>query len=100
MIELYSARQAREISTTEQKFAQLREIEQKVRSFKGTMTYRKTKGHDYLVRWYNNEERKVHPVKRTARVLGRKHAEMDRPHDGQGDKRLISVLRTADRNML
>ncbi len=78
MIEPYSSRQAKEISNTEQKFAQLREIEQKVRSFKGTMTYRKTKGHYYLVRWFYNEENSGSPQRRTAKVLGRKSPEMDK----------------------
>jgi len=77
MIEPYSARQAKEISNTEQKFAQLREIEQKARSFKGTMTYRKTKGHNYLVRWFYDEERKENSARRTAKVMGRKSPEMD-----------------------
>ena len=76
MFTIYSARQAREISNTEQKFSQLQELQQKERSFKGTMAYRKTKGNDYLVRWFyqvaENGERK-----RVAKVLGRKSNEMD-----------------------
>jgi hypothetical protein len=68
MIEPYSARQAKEISNAEQKFAQLREIEQKARSFKGTMTYRKTKGHNYLVRWFYDEERKENSTRRKRQV--------------------------------
>ena len=76
MFALYTERQAREISNTEQKFFQLQELHQKERSFKGTMTYRKTKGNDYLVRWFyqvaENGERK-----RVANVLGRKSDEMD-----------------------
>jgi hypothetical protein len=67
----FSLRQAREFTDTMQAFEGVREVEERQRANRGTLTFRNTNGHDYLVKWFYEDE------KRKARVLGKRSPETE-----------------------
>ncbi|MGB8819012.1 MAG: GSU2403 family nucleotidyltransferase fold protein, partial [Rhizobiaceae bacterium] len=64
-------RQAREFIDTMQLHETEREIRQKLRSYRGTMAFRNTAGHDYLVKWHYDEGA------RKAKIIGKRNAETE-----------------------
>ena len=78
-----------------QLFETARETRQKLESYRGTMTFRNTAGHDYLVKWHYDNG------KREAKVIGRRNAETEAlEHDfNTGRKRLESRLKSIETNI-
>ena len=67
----FSLRQAREFSDTMQAFDGMREVEARQYANRGTLAFRQTGGHDYLVKWaYENGARR-------AKVIGRRSLETE-----------------------
>jgi hypothetical protein len=67
----FSLRQAREFTDTMQAFEGVREVEERQHANRGTLTFRNTNGHDYLVKWFYEDE------KRKAKVLGKRSPETE-----------------------
>jgi hypothetical protein len=91
----FANRQAREFIDTMQLFEAVRETRQKLESYRGTMTFRNTAGHDYLVKWHYDNG------KREAKVIGRRNAEteaLERDFN-TGRKRLESRLKSIESNL-
>ncbi len=61
-----SLRQAREFTDTMQAFDGVQEVTERQRANRGTLTFRVTNGHDYLVKWYYQDEL------RKAKVIGKR----------------------------
>jgi len=67
----FSLRQAREFTDTMQAFDGVTETAERRRANRGTLAFRKTNGHDYLVKWFYDAER------RKAKVLGKRSPETE-----------------------
>ena len=90
-----SNRQTREFIDTMQLFEGVNETREKLKSYRGTMTFRNTAGHDYLVKWHYDGG------KREAKVIGRRNSEtevLERDFN-TGRKRLESRLKSIETNL-
>jgi hypothetical protein len=67
----FSLRQAREFTDTMQAFDGMMETAERQRANRGTLAFRKTNGHDYLVKWFYDGE------KRKAKVIGKRSQETE-----------------------
>ncbi len=71
MFTQFTLRQSREFSDTMQTFEGIREVEQRQRANRGTVAFRNTNGHDYLVKWLYEDG------KRKAKVIGKRSPETE-----------------------
>jgi hypothetical protein len=67
----FSLRQAREFTDTMQAFDGVTETAERQRANRGTLAFRNTNGHDYLVKWFYDGER------RKAKVIGKRSPETE-----------------------
>ena len=67
----FSLRQAREFTDTMQAFDGVVETAERQRANRGTLTFRETNGHDYLVKWFYEDD------KRKAKVIGKRSPETE-----------------------
>ena len=71
MFTSFSLRQAREFTDTMQAFDGVVETVARLRANRGTLAFRSTNGHDYLVKWFYEGE------KRKAKVIGKRSPETE-----------------------
>ena len=67
----FSLRQAREFTDTMQAFDGVTETVERQRANRGTLAFRETNGHDYLVKWFYEGD------KRKAKVIGKRSPETE-----------------------
>lgn len=95
MFDPLAHRQAREFIDTMQLYEGERELRQKLRSYRGTLAFRNTAGHDYLVKWHYDEGA------RKAKVIGKRSAEteaLEREFNAERN-RLESRLKSLEKNI-